>query len=701
MSGASLWPAEAETVEQPGLGGKSSFLTSWRPNSHLSAVERYGRFEILGRIGRGGMAEILLARERSSAGTLRHIVVKRMLPENAGSPEMLHMFLAEARVVMGLSHPNLCQIFEVGEQGGTWFIAMEWVNGVTLHQLLKRAYERKYVDYAVLARVLAQCAEALHHAHTARDADGRPLQLVHRDVSPHNLMVGYDGRVKLLDFGIAKSTASTHRTETGIVKGKVCYMAPEQWRSEALDGRADIFGLGACLYEVLTGQIAFRRETQGEVMRAICDEPLPRITDLMEGVPEELSEIAHRALAKDPTDRFRTALDMSEALERFAGDLLDPVNSARIADYARRLFPSEVALGPMLERAMRGAALPRLPMLPPLPSALRDLDGAEHRNSERPLLPRLLGDAPLPAPPAMPASPALPAPSEPVATPSRPPFWECWASGSDGTDVDTVMGDEHQDDVRSETVADRYATSTESRLRGENPFSEAPTWRLPGISGEIPAHIPSVGPVPSGESRAEARTQSMQVVLGLRRKLALGLAATLFGGLLGVAAYDSVGGMLHWRPVTVQGPAAKLNQVEVEAGPAEPVNERAAQAEKPTSLAETIVEADLTRVAASEDGTRPAEVHHKAAEHGKRAGSRGKARFEPTLSIQTRPWSTVYLGRRVLGTTPLSNVSVPRGPLKLKLVDRDGGVHIRYVARANAKQPKRNVHFDLRGPKAR
>ncbi len=688
----SLWPAEAATVEQPGLR-IPPVLTSWRPNSQLSAIETYGRFEILGRIGRGGMAEILLARERSAAGTLRHLVVKRMLPENAGSDEMLHMFLAEARVVMGLSHPHLCQIYEVGEHDGTWFIAMEWVNGVTLHQLLKRAYERKYVDYAVLARVLAQCAEALHYAHTARDADGRPLKLVHRDVSPHNLMIGYDGRVKLLDFGIAKSTASIHRTETGIVKGKVCYMAPEQWRSETLDGRADIFGLGACLYEVLTGQIAFRRDTQGEVMRAICDEPLPRITDVMEGVPEALSEIAHRALAKDPDDRFRTALEMSEALERFAGDLLDPVNSARIADYARRLFASEVALGPMLERAVRGAELQHVPMLPPVPRQLRELD--DRLRSERPSLRRLLGNAPLPAPPAMPFSPLLiSAPSEPVATPSRPPLWESFEPlRSSGNGL-------HHTDPEAQPRAAGVVHSEREVVAGMLPhvpsaFSEAPTRPMPGLSGEIPVHAPSVSPAATQASRVAGRTQSMQAALGLRPRAALALAATLFGGLLGFAVYDS---MLSQRTSSKEQVQAAASQ----SAATSDMQSREAQAlaPNPARLPETIVQATPDQVQASSEvaATSNGESQRRASAAERRSGARRVA-VPSTLSIQTQPWTTVYLGRRVLGTTPLTNVSVPRGPLKLKLVDREGRVYIRHVGAS--KQPARSASFELRKPKAR
>ncbi len=705
-------------------------IASWRPNAQLTAVERYGRFEILGRIGRGGMAEILLARERSFAGTLRYLVVKRMLPENTSSDEMLRMFLAEARVVMGLSHPNLCQIYEVGEQDGTWFIAMEWVNGVTLHQLIRRACDRCDHDYAVVAKVLAQCAEALHHAHTARDADGKPLHLVHRDVSPHNLMVAYDGRVKLLDFGIAKSTANTHHTEAGIVKGKVCYMAPEQWRNETLDARTDVFALGACLFEVLTGQMAFRRETQGEVMRAIVEEPAPRVSDVVEGIPEALSEIVDRALAKEPAERFQSALEMSDALERFVTDQAEPVGSARIAEYARRLFPSEVSLGPLLERAVRGAQLNHGPMLPPVPRLLREQDTELEPSPafDRPLLPRLLGASPLPAPPAMPAN-AMPAPSEPVATPSRPPSRHPSPRGidlsrpfasphgsQDDTDLDAALGfsasaldldsfpsfetvdDLAQSSVRPSPEGGAAQRGSEPALssvrpRGPSAFSDAPTRPLRGISGEIE--------VSQGEPRHVARTESMKVSGGTRRRATIALLATALGAALGVLSYDSLRtrGPGAWQPSQASAPISVASEPAATALPAQSAaiaHDPAQEAEEATAPASDVVEqaaplaaAPMGLVEASPESPEAAfEVDRPA---GREERARGKN--HRLLSINTRPWSTVYLGQRVLGTTPLANVSVPNRALKLKLVDRDGRQHIRRIPRST--RHKRSVFFDF------
>jgi serine/threonine-protein kinase len=585
---------------------------------------------------------------------------------------------------MGLSHPNLCQIFEIGEQDGTWFIAMEWVNGITLHQLVRRAVELADVDYAVLARVVAQCAEALHHAHTARDADGRPLCLVHRDVSPHNLMVAYDGRVKLLDFGIAKSTASTHRTEAGVVKGKVCYMAPEQWRSEALDARTDVFALGACLYEVLTGQMAFRRDTQADVMRAICDEPLAPIGEQVEGVPEALAEIAHRALAKDPMDRFQTALEMSEALERFVGSLPRPVNAARVASYTRRLFSSEVTLGPMLERAVRGAQLEQSPMLPPVPELLHDVWPSESSLPARPSLPRLLGAAPLPAPPAMPA------PTEPVATPSRPPSRDHARVGAGshadpyaatGTEVDTVLGcgfdvfeaSPVEGRLAHEPYEDAYAELDESTslLHAPSTFSEAPTCPRPGLA----------------ELRAGARTESIQIPLGKRRRLMVALLAASVGSVLGGVLHTSLRGKVPLRRLGTSAPIV----VTASAADAAPQVSRVRLVEArgsahsdpssapPAAAAPAAREPEARGAAREQDKTQPA-----APKPGRNQG---------LLSLDTRPGSTVYLGRRVLGSTPLASVVVPRGTLQLKLVDANGQAHQRRILRS--KQLKRSAFFDL------
>jgi serine/threonine protein kinase len=605
-----------------GTGGHPPALASWRPSARLEAVERYDRFEILGRIGRGGMAEILLARERSLTGAVRHLVIKRVLPEVRDFDEMLHMFLDETRVVMGLSHPNLCQIYEIGEHDGSWFIAMEWVNGVTLHQLLRRALEITDMDYGALARIVSQTSDALHYAHTARDEEGQLMHLVHRDVSPHNVMVAFDGRVKLLDFGIAKSAHTTHKTEAGVVKGKICYMAPEQWRRQPVDGRTDVFALGACLFEALCGRVVFKRESQGEVMKAALEGDVPRLLDLAPNTPPALAEIAHKALATEPDQRFQTAREMGEALERFISTLPEPVSTARVSDYSRRLFASEVRLGPVLERSLRGAQLaPSEGMfLPPLPQSL------------------------LSAPPG---GASLPVPL-PFSFHTQPHQERPWPE-------EGAFDDDFRPTQRPPMSAVTTAITPEKLLPAlaskESP-SQAPTRpKLPSLR-ELPiVELP----------RQAAGTMSLRVGSRLRTVAIVG-ALALAGS---IAVAFGVRALLSEEPAHKPLIVSGAQQVELRTG--------AAQAPAFTLLppGSPMTQAPVDTVA---EGA-PAQ-----AQQGR-------------LSINTRPWSTVYLGKRMLGTTPLADVLVPRGALNLRLVDRDGNVHIRRVPAS--KDRDRSVSFEF------
>lgn len=619
------------SAPQPTQAKAAAALASWRPSARLEPIERYGRFEILGRIGRGGMAEILLARERSRAGGVRHLVIKRVLPEVRDFDEMLHMFLDEARVVMGLSHPNLCQIYEVGEQEGTWFIAMEWVNGITLHQLIRRAIDSGDVDYAVIARVISQCAEALHYAHTARDVEGRLMRLVHRDVSPHNVMIAYDGRVKLLDFGIAKSTTTTHKTEAGVVKGKVCYMAPEQWLTQPLDGRTDVFALGACLYEALSGRVLFKRDSQMEVMKAVLSGEVPKLSELLPEVPAALADIAHRALETRPESRFQTALEMSEALERFLAGSTEPVGATQVSSYARRLFHEEVQLGPLLERSLRGAQLARSGslVLPPLPPAL--LAGAKSLAPLRPLPP-----------------PAFPLLLPPPVTPSGP------APAVPKSEVPTEAARLEVREVAALPSMAERAARIDSLPEPEGPPVSGTETRLAPRSLEV-IELP-----PRPVARPLARTLPMRMV----------------GGRYGVATLACLLGLvplfLVLRPAmpTPRALAAQLP---------EPVAPRRGALPAPS----------FTLLPPTAPLSEPLTPEVTVPE---------KVRVVPPprtgrLSINTRPWSSVYIGRRLLGSTPLADVPVPRGAVMLKLVDRDGRVHLRRLAPVKTRD--RTVYYEF------
>ncbi len=284
------------------------------------AALRLGNFELMTRIAKGGMAEIFLARQTNVPGFERLVVVKKILPQLAEEPAFVRMFLEEARLAALINHPNVVQIHDVGVHDGQYFIAMEHISGVTVSALVRAAVREggHGVSAAGALELTAQACAGLDAAHCLHDVAGSALGVVHRDVTPQNLMVTRAGLVKVLDFGIAKATARTRGTEVGTLKGKYPYMSPEQVRAEPLDARSDLFSLGAVLYELVTGKSPFERPSELEVLNAVneCRVPPPsRVAPL----PPEVDRFVLRALAREPADRFQSAAEM----ERAACELLD------------------------------------------------------------------------------------------------------------------------------------------------------------------------------------------------------------------------------------------------------------------------------------------------------------------------------------------------------------------------------------------
>jgi serine/threonine-protein kinase len=292
---------------------------------------RIGRYEVVTPLGSGGMAQVLVARTKGPEGLGRLVALKRMLPHLADEQAMVEQFLDEARIALRLSHPNLVTVYDFGEAQGAYYIAMELVRGVDLHRLLK-ANGTLPAPLAVAAVV--QGLQGLHAAHTTRAEDGAPLQLVHRDMSPHNLMVGFDGRVKVLDFGVAKARAQRTVTLPGIVKGKALYMSPEQARGQRLDARSDLFAMGLILFEALTGSRAFDRGSELASMEAICFDPVERA----DSVSAPLWEVLETALAKEPAARFRNAQEMADALVA----VCPPAREAELGRLVSTRFPDKL-----------------------------------------------------------------------------------------------------------------------------------------------------------------------------------------------------------------------------------------------------------------------------------------------------------------------------------------------------------------------
>src|SRR5450432_3937723 len=277
------------------------------------------RYETIARIGRGGMAEALLAATRSN-GVVKLAVLKCLWPELAEDPEFTEMFLDEARLSARMHHPNVVQTYEVVSHEGRFAIAMEYLHGQTLKSVLGRLGGARALGLPTRLRIVTGVLAALEHTHTLADFDGRPLEVVHRDVSPHNVIVTYDGHVKLLDFGVAKTLAACHQTRPGGVKGKLCYLAPEAVRGDRVDRRGDIFSVGVMLWEILAGRRLWDPASDnGVAWRLSMGEPPPALPPEL-AIPDGLREVCARALALEPAERYQTAAGLAADLEAIGAD---------------------------------------------------------------------------------------------------------------------------------------------------------------------------------------------------------------------------------------------------------------------------------------------------------------------------------------------------------------------------------------------
>ena len=308
---------------------------------------RFGKYTLLSHLATGGMADVFLARHLGPAGFEKECVIKRILPHLAQDPNnqaFIDMFLDEARIAARLSHPNIVHIFDLGQVDGDYFLALEYVDGITIENMLERAAEtgQAALPWPIAARIVSNVAEGLEHAHKATDSADNPLLLVHRDISPSNIMVSWDGVAKVLDFGIAKAMAlgsAKVKTGVGIIKGKVPYMSPEQISGLDLDGRSDVFSLGVVLYEMTTGQRPFPGDTTGQLTVQITSRD-PNPPELINpAFPRDLWPVLQRALAKDVDQRYQSARDFKMDLEQFLSDQLVTCTNYDVEAYLRELVP--------------------------------------------------------------------------------------------------------------------------------------------------------------------------------------------------------------------------------------------------------------------------------------------------------------------------------------------------------------------------
>lgn len=561
-------------------------VSSMPPAKALSAICLFGRFEVLGRIAFGGMAEIFLGREQTSVGASRFLVIKRILQHVAEEGQFIEMFLDEARLAIQLNHPNICHIYEFGELDGSYFIAMEWVNGVPLGKMIRKARKVGGIPAGIGVRIIATIADALSYAHNSRDALGRRLSIVHRDVSPHNLMVAYDGQVKLLDFGIAKAASQESKTQAGTVKGKFAYMAPEQCLNRDLDARVDIFALGICLWETLSGETLFSRDNEFETMKAVIEDDPPPLRSRRPDIDDGLDQIVRRALAKRREDRYQTAAEFQTALEGWLMRSQLSVNAATIGELMEELYSDQIRRGPLVDSTPFGESFNRMKKTPTsnpsfqetvTPVTAPSVVAPELSPPVRPAWPYAVGLAAV-ALIGVAAWQLWPAPPPPLAVPETP----------------TVVEDPPEPEPEPD----------------------------PGPNVEVPAPLALgtliVNSTPSGATvRVDGEVVHGNTPLTLGR-MPEGTHRVLVERI----------GYVSWE------------------GDVDVVGDR-----------DVSVEARLVFI--PRDRPPEAPPGH--------------------LSINTRPWSKVYIGRRLVGTTPIAEARVTSGELRLRLVDRDGNTHTRTV----------------------
>ncbi len=314
----------------------------------------FGKYLLLERINVGGMAEVYKAKAFGVEGFERLVAVKRILPSIAEDREFIEMFIDEAKIAVQLTHANIAQVFDLGKVGESYFIAMEYVQGKDLRVLFERARSRgEALPVPMACYVMMKVCEGLDYAHNKKDSSGRPLGLIHRDVSPQNVLISYDGEVKLIDFGIAKAAGKMNKTQAGILKGKFGYMSPEQVRGLPIDRRSDLFAVGIVLYELLTGERLFVGSSDFSTLEKVRNVEVMPPSTYNRRVPKELEQIVLKALAKDPDDRYQSAMDLHDDLQSFMYTSGSFFARKDLATYMRKAFAEDIAKEAKREEELR------------------------------------------------------------------------------------------------------------------------------------------------------------------------------------------------------------------------------------------------------------------------------------------------------------------------------------------------------------
>jgi serine/threonine protein kinase len=600
--------------------------------------ESTGRYEIISSLAAGGMAEVFLARVSGAAGFSKLVALKRIHSELADDTTFVERFLDEARIAAQLNHPNIVQIFDLGIADGSYFLAMEYVHGKTVWDLCKEASRRQvFVPLDVSLGILVAACEGLGFAHDQRDGHGDPMGIIHRDVSPQNLLISFDGAVKVADFGIARVSGAAHKTEVGAIVGKLSYMSPEQMLAEPVDRRTDVYALGVIMHELLTSQKLWNAQQLDPNQRR--DPHLP--SSVNPDLPPALDDITLRALSYDVDQRYANCDALREDLERVMASQGIVNSSRRRAELAQSWFPNDKT-APTDPHSMRGNARPKLPTIQLERDAL-NLTGTGksnvHKTSPRGHAPSEASVTPLESQPTR-LAPQPTAPPTPTPTPTPP------SAPTPQAHVTRPMAPIVIEDTARTPLPDPTPTTPPSGMHSHQ--------RLP---------LPPMAPPASSSSRAQLMVVSASLVLLL--------SAGLYTLLRPRHTVET--------PVTTE-PAPPPPAIEVTppanepAKPEPPVAPVAAPPGRsdppPSNSDDPRIDPKLEPKAKLEPPI-PSKHHH-----GDEPKPTPPKPSKGALTLSSTPPTTVYLGKSSLGKTPLRDAPLPAGKNRLRLVAKDAGIDL-------------------------
>lgn len=567
---------------------------------------RLDRYELIGELASGGMATVYLARLAGVGGFQRFVAIKRLHPHLASEEEFIEMFLDEARLAAGIHHPHVVPILEVGQNDSGYYLVMEYIEGDTLARIVARALSGgQSVPRSILLRIMLDTLAGLHAAHELTDAHGQSVNLIHRDCSPQNVLVGIDGCSRITDFGVARASSRIATTRADRVKGKLAYMSPEQAQGEGdIDRRSDLFAMGVILWEVLAGRRLFKADTEAKTMRRIMVEPIPRLSTLVRDLHPALDEACARALDRDPDRRYQTAAEMADGLERAARAAaaaspseVGVASPREVAGYVQAALGQDIAAQRESVRAWIAHSEPSLPA-----GSLRQIKAGYDVTMKMPLDPPSApgSSTQSAAPTAPPARNLTPAPLPRTLLGVSPPLDPAPVINVAPEAPPQLAGDADQQLLHDDTDQHETHLMMRDAVQAELGRADASKAAAPGGVKLLPSpDFQDPTPIASSGARKEPATRRRSPVVALL----VGLVVLLGAGLLWTRAHPP-GSASEGAPL----PGKEIAPPPTEAHPAPPPPQPAASAAAPLPEAATAAPAAPEKPAVSHAVARPAPV---------------------------------------------------------------------------------------------